>query len=110
MGSSDAGTREGAASALRTIMTLKARGGDRWVPPGENPRPVRSDQPMIAGLDDSDEMVRYFSVCTMMEINDNPIIRRSFFSRPMRRLRQRMEGLGTESYSCTVSLFVIALP
>jgi len=73
MGSSDAGTREGAASALRTIMTLKARGGDRWVPAWPRTLDLSAvTNAMIAGLDDSDEMVRYFSVCTMMEINDNP--------------------------------------
>ncbi len=27
---------------------------------------------MITGIDDSDDLVRYFSVCTLMEINNNP--------------------------------------
>jgi hypothetical protein len=66
-------TRRGAASALRNMMTLKERGWDRWVsawPSTIDVAPIADA--MITGLDDSDEMVRYFSVCTLMEINGNP--------------------------------------
>ena len=66
-------TRRGAASALRHIMTLKERGWDRWVPTWPDSVDVAPiTNAMIAGLDDPDEMVRYFSVCTLMEINLNP--------------------------------------
>jgi len=73
MASTDPKTREGSASALRNIMTLKEQGSDRWMPtwPGTVDLPAVTDA-MVAGLDDKDEMVRYFSVCTLMEINDNP--------------------------------------
>jgi len=50
MASPDSETREGASGALRNFAS-----------------PDSTDV-MIAGLDDSDEMVRYFSVCTLIEI------------------------------------------
>jgi hypothetical protein len=75
MSSPDSSTRQGAASALRNMMTLSPNGMglDRWEPswPSTIDLPAVTNA-MIAGLDDSDEMVRYFSVCTLMEINDNP--------------------------------------
>jgi hypothetical protein len=73
MGAPAKETREGAASALRKILALKSAGGDRWVPDW----PSTVDLPsvtaaMVRALDDPDEMVRYFAVCTLMEATDDP--------------------------------------
>lgn len=54
MAAPDAETRRGAASALRNFHSSA------------------STDAMIAGLNDTDEIVRYFSVCTLMELNGNP--------------------------------------
>ena len=73
MTSPDAETREGSSSALRNIMTLRYRGMDRWVPAWPSTVDVSAvTDAMITGLDDNDEKVRYFCVCTLMEINLNP--------------------------------------
>ena len=73
MTSPDKETRRGAASALRNIMTLRQAGMDRWAPTWPDTIDMQEvTDAMIAGLSDSDEMVRYFSVCTLMEINLNP--------------------------------------
>jgi len=73
MASPDANTRQGAAGALRGIMQLKYRGMDRWQRSWPDSIDLSSvTDAMIKGLDDPDETVRYFSVCTLMEINLNP--------------------------------------
>lgn len=74
MGAPDTATREGAASALRSILILKRAGGsDRWKPgwPSTIDVPTVTDA-MIRALDDPDEMVRYFAVCVLMEATGNP--------------------------------------
>jgi hypothetical protein len=68
----DAVTRAGAASALRAIMHLYQLGGT-WVPAWPDSVNVPAIIDTVAdGLDDADEKVRYFSVCTLMEISGNP--------------------------------------
>jgi hypothetical protein len=73
MTSPSSDTRQGASYALRVAFTLKMRSGGRsdptW-PATLNTAPAT--QAMIAALDDPDEMVRYFAVCTLMELNGNP--------------------------------------
>lgn len=73
MASPDAMTRQEAARALRSIMSLHQEHMSRFVL-GWNPKMnvAAVTRAMIAALDDGDQMVRYFAVCTLMEINDNP--------------------------------------
>jgi hypothetical protein len=66
-------TREGAASALRSILCLKSVGGNRWRPGWPATVDLQAVKgAMVRGLDDPDDMVRYFAVCTLMEATDDP--------------------------------------
>ena len=66
-------TREEAACALRGVMSLRQEHMSRFVPGWPSMTDVAAvTKAMIAALDDNDQRVRYFAVCTLTEINVNP--------------------------------------
>ena len=73
LSSPDSATREEAAHALRSAMSLRQEHMSRFVPGWDPATDVEGvTKAMIVALGDSDERVRYFAVCTLTEININP--------------------------------------